>query len=33
LITKFQSLWLLSGFPWYRIAANKESNEPKVPLS
>jgi hypothetical protein len=22
----------ISGFPWYRVAANKEATEPRVPL-
>jgi hypothetical protein len=24
----FQSLWFISGFPWWRVAANKVSTEP-----
>ena len=27
----FQGLWFLSWFPWYRVAANKEAIEPRVP--
>ena len=30
--TIFQSLCFLSGFPWWRVAANKEATEPRVPL-
>jgi hypothetical protein len=30
--TIFQSLWFLSGFPWYRVAANKEAAEPRTPF-
>jgi hypothetical protein len=30
--TIFQSLWFLSGFPWSRVAANKEATEPMVPF-
>ena len=30
--TIFQSLWFLSGFPWYRVAANKEATELRVPF-
>ena len=30
--TIFQSLWFLSGFPWQRVAPNKEATEPRVPL-
>jgi len=31
--TTFQSLWLLSPFPWYRVANNRdrEATEPTVP--
>ena len=25
----FQSLWFLSGFPWKRVAANREATEPR----
>ena len=25
-------MWFLSGFPWYRVAANSEATEPKVLL-
>ena len=25
-------LWFLSGFPWQRVAANKEATEPRVPF-
>jgi hypothetical protein len=28
----FQSLCFLSGFPWKRVAANKEATEPRFPL-
>ena len=28
--TIFQSLWFLSGFLWWWVAANKEPTEPKV---
>ena len=30
--TIFQSLWLLSGFSWQRVAANKETTESRVPI-
>ena len=30
--TIFQRLWLLSWVPWWRIAANKEASEPRVPV-
>jgi hypothetical protein len=30
--TIFQSLWFISGFPWWRVAANKVATEPRVPF-
>jgi hypothetical protein len=31
--TIFQRLWFLSGFPWQRVADNKDATESRVPLS